>query len=291
MYNTFGGYLKKSFKLIFAKPILFIPALISLSITIVFALGALINFQMAGITNFHNFGSILFVILGALILIIAELFILAGKYNMIKQAVIIDNVTMEDFWFGAKKYAGRIFLGGLLMFGVALVAILILVLPVIFMQSAGLIIFMLILFIIAAIIVSLFVSFWATILIYEDCDIMYAFKLSFSFAKKHFGLVFVINLLKAILTGDMKSNNKNHNGSSTDIPFINKHGQSPLNMGEFFNTNSLFSAGTLSGIALIITIIKAFLTLYFDVIFFEIYHDRRKSISHDDEGLDDFEIE
>lgn len=291
MYNTFGGYVKKSFKLIFEKPILFIPALMSLTITIVFALGALINFQMAGITNFHNFGSILFVILGALILIIAELFILAGKYNMIKQAVIIENVTMEDFWFGAKKYAGRIFLGGLLLFGVALVAILIFILPVILMQSGGLILFMLVLFLVGAIIVSLFVSFWATILIYEDCDIMYAFKLSFSFAKKHFGLVFVINLLKAILTGNMKSNKRNHHGSSSDIPFINKHGQSPLNTGDFFSTNSLFSAGTISGIALIITIIKAFLTLYFDVIFFEIYHDRRKSILDDNEEFDDFQIE
>lgn len=288
MYDTFWNYIKKSFRLIFQKPILFIPTLINLVITIAFIVGIVTSVGLGGVIDFPNISTILSIILGVLIMIILELFVSAGNYNMIKQAVTIEETNMDDFWSGAKKYAGRIFLGGLIIIGVVLLALLIIVVPAIFSKSFGLTILFVILFIIPAIVLGLFISFWETILVYEDCDVMEAFKLSFSFTKKHFGLVFVINLLQAIFTNDRNSN-KNNSGS-INLPFHSKHG------GRTYNINAFgkyipFSIDTIGGISIIITIIKAFLTLYFDVIFFVIYHDRRKSIFYDGNGFDDLGID
>lgn len=281
MYDSFWNYLKKSFKLIFQKPILFVPTLINLVITIAFILGIIASVGVVNSIEFPNISTILLIVLGVLIIIALELFISAGNYNMIKQAVTINEVNMDDFWEGAKKYTGRIFLGGLMIFGVVLLALLIVVVPAILTRSFGLTLILLILFIIPAIIFGLFISFWETILVYEDCDIMESFKLSFSFAKKHFGLVFVINLLQAIFTSNRNSNRNSDNGTSVNLPFHSKHGGRTYNL-HAFGEYIPFSIGAMSGISIIITIIKAFLSLYFEVIFFVIYHDRRKSIFNDD---------
>lgn len=290
MYDTFWNYLKKSFHLIFQKPILFVPTLINLVITIAFIIGIVASVGVVGVIDFPNISTILLIVLGVLIMIILELFVSAGQYNMIKQAITIEETNMDDFWLGAKKYAGRIFLGGLIIFGVVLLALLIIVVPAIFSKSFGLTILFVILFIIPAIVLGIFVSFWETILVYEDCDVMEAFKLSFSFAKKHFGLVFVINLLQGIFTGDRNSNRNGDHGSSINLPFHSKHGGRTYNV-HAFEKYIPFSIGTIGGISIIITIIKAFLSLYFDVIFFVIYHDRRKSIFYDGNGFDDLGID
>lgn len=285
MYDTFWNYLKKSFNLIFQNTILFVPTLIEFLISIAFIVGGVVYVGVFGAIDFPNIGSILYIVLGVIAMIILQLFISAGKYNMIKQAVTAKETNMTDFWTGAKKYAGRIFLGGLIVIGVVLMALLIIVVPAIFSKSAGLVIFCMILFIIPAIVLGIFVSFWETILVYEDCDVMNAFKLSFSFAKKHFGLVFVINLLQGILTREKNSNSDGSDKGSINLPFTDHRGDSPLNVGRhFFGINPSFPFG---GLALIIMVIKTFLTLYFEVIFFVIYHDRRDSISYDINGFDE----
>lgn len=279
MYDTFGNYFKKSFHLIFQKPILFVPTLINLVITIAFIIGVVASIWVVDIIDFPNITTILLIILGILIMFILELLVYAGNYNMIKQAVTVEETTMDDFWSGAKKYGGRIILGWLIVIGVILLALLIFIVPAIFSKSFGLMMFLIILLIIPVIVLGIFISFWETILVYEDCDIMKAFKLSFSFAKKHFGLVFVITLLQGIFTVDRNSN-KNNSGS-INLPFHSKHGGRTYNI-HAFGKHMPFAIGTIGIISIIITIIKAFLTLYFDVIFFVIYHDRRESIFNND---------
>ncbi|MCT4564401.1 MAG: hypothetical protein N4A68_08800 [Maledivibacter sp.] len=290
MYDSFWNYFKKSFKLIFQKPILFVPTLISLALSIVFTLGIIASIGVPDSIVSLNIGMISLILLGVLIMIVLELFISAGNFNMIKQAVDINEVSMDDFWVGAKKYTGRIFLGGLIFSGILLLVLLIIVVPVILTKSSGLTITLLILFSIPVIIFILFISLWETILVYEDCNIIKSFKLSFSFVKKHFGLVFVINLLQAIFTNDKNSHKNGDNGASINLPFHSKHGGKTYNL-HVFGKYIPFSIGTIGVISILITIIKAFLSLYFEVIFFVIYHDRRKSIFNDGNGFNDLEAD
>ncbi|RKD25491.1 hypothetical protein SAMN02745883_02226 [Caminicella sporogenes DSM 14501] len=286
MYNTFMDYLKKSFKLIFKKPILFVPALIDLVMMIVFIALFIININKINFANFH-FNSVVSLIIFSLVILtipIIELFISAGQYNMIKQAVIMGETNMDYFWEGAKKYIGRIFLGGLAIFGVIFLIFVIIFVPgILFIKKFEAIIMLTILFSIPIIIYGILISFWKVILVYEDCGVIDAFKLSISFAKKHFGLVFLITLLKTIFTGNRKFYKK-HNNGFINFSFNMKHKIIPHNE-HYANMNSMSLMSIFGGVFLIITIIKIFLTLYFDVIFFEIYHDRRDSIFCDENSV------
>lgn len=280
MYDTFTGYVKKGINSTFGNPILFMPLLFNLLLTVI-PMGLV--FLIFG-TNF-NFSSFAFpptgsmfpprgamigiaVIVG-LIMMLFSLVIYAGRYNMIKQAVVQNEATMDDFWEGIKKYTGRIFLSGLLVFGALL-----LLFAIVMISSMGIRmgpnVFLLVLLIVPIIIVSILTSFWHTILVYEDCGVVEALKLSWTFVKKHFGLVLIFNIIKGILSGNGNNNNNNRNSGPS------------FNFNGFINFNIPFSpdtVGLFSAIAIFFSAIKAFFALYFDVIFFLIYHDRRSSIS------------
>lgn len=276
MYDTFGSYIKKSFNLIFKNPILFIPALLNFLIGVIFIIFPIANISSLNKIKSHDFSSIALIFVIGIVMLIIQLFIYAGKSNMIKQVITVHETSMNDFWYGTRKYTGKIFLGGLLIGGAILLATLIIIVPAIFLgKNSGFTILLLILFAIAVIILSLFISFWITILVYEDCDIIESFKLSFAFAKRYLGLVFVVNLLRTILTENRNSNKKSTSEASIKFPFNKYNGIGLFDVNKYLHENPGSPIGV---IALIILAIKTFLALYFDVIFFIIYHDRRKNL-------------
>ena len=259
MYNTFGGYIKKSFKDIFDNTSLFIPVIFNLllamiPIGLVFLFPGFkpptMNFPPKGIT-------IAVVILASIIMIVFQLFILAGRLNMIKQVVLGNNTSIDDFWEGIRKYTGKIFLGGLMIFGVLLIFMLIVMLPMIGlgMTRSFLAIrngfLLMALLIIPIIVISIFLSFWLIIIVYDDCGIKKSFKLSWSFVKKNFGLVLVMNILKGIFTGN---GNKNRNNSDS----LKLNGFSSFNMPMNLDVVNI---GLIVTVSIIISAVKLFFTL------------------------------
>lgn len=294
MYDSFGGYLKRSFRTIFQNNILFIPILLSfLTILIPTAIifFGIKTYFISKPISFDPINLIFAIII--IVIFIIQLFISAGKINMIKKSIINDSTNMNDFIEGIKKYTGKIFLGILILIGLSLVFGII-AMPILILNGPKNGFFLLLMFLFIPMIVLYFlISFWQIILVYEDCGIIDSFKLSFSFVKKHFWLVFFVNILKGVVTGSKNNSNRNHRNS------IN------FNFNRYFNFNMSASTfmrnfGTFSIIAVILAFINVFFNLYFDVMFFIIYHDRRNSIfdeasldnlKHDSiDELDDFNI-
>jgi len=274
MYDTFTGYIKKSFKIIFQNKVLFVPLLINLLLVII-PIGLLFiipglqppniiyppkGFMLAG-----------FIIVG-IIMLLLHLLISAGRLNMTKEAVLGNQPLMEHFWEGMKKYTGRIFQGGFMIFGGMLLLFLLLV-PL--GMALGRNVLILVVLLIPLLIVFVLISFWQIILVYEDFTPTESFKRSWNFTKKHFGLIVILNILRGLLTGNgNRNNNRNQSGWSINMNFIN------------FNIPYMTNLGLIGTVSIILSAIKIFFTLYFDTLFFLVYHDRRKSILSNDEELE-----
>ncbi len=272
MYDTFGNYFKKSFRTLVDSPVLFIPTLFNFLLSLIPMMILFLAFRdwSAIELDFNQsvFVSFIFV---SIIIIVLSIFIQAGRFAMIKQRVIYDNVSMEDFWFGIKKYVGRIFVGHLLIFAVLILSAVIIV-PIIIVMGNSIGMFrigLMILLIITLGIFSLFISFWQVILVYEDCNVSRAFSLSIKFVKKNFWLVLIVSIIRGIFTENNRRNNKSRNrftigeNINFDLPFMPQY------------------LGVIGAIGIVISLIKDILTLFFDVLFFEIYHDRRKGLFED----------
>ncbi len=269
MHDSFVSYVKKSFKLIFEKPILFIPPLFSFLIN-----GLVIMFAMYLVNKGHiSFASRGIMLLVIIVVALLELFIASGSYNMFKEVVKVGQTSMDDFWLGIKKYAGRIFLGSLLIGVVVFMAVFILtffiakIIPLNFIIAGVLAI--------SGIILWIFISLWTTVLVYENCNLSKAFKTSFSFVKRHFGLILIINLLRGLLT-EIKGPNRN--GGRNSLSSNNQMGKS-LILESYLPINE--SLGAMSFITLVILAITTFFTLYFNLMLFIVYHDRREGIFTD----------
>ncbi|WP_427340300.1 hypothetical protein [Caloranaerobacter sp. DY30410] len=264
MYDNFLGYSKKSFKQIFSKPILFIPIIIQITITIFLALWILsIKNVIISNSNYIMAKTTIVIILFALI----NLFLETGKMYMIKQSLVKGDTSINDILIGARKFFVRAFLGSLAIFALIFALGLILIIPMIILITTGLKIISVIIASIAIIVFLIFISMWEVIMIYEDCNIFDALNKSMHFAKKHFGIILLIEILKNIFT----SNNKNLKFRSSDrFSFKNTK---TINLPYFFNSTNIKPAILILGI-LITTIFE----LFFDVLMFELYIDRRDSI-------------
>lgn len=258
MYGGLLDYSKKSFRLIFDNPILFLPILINLVITLMFTL----TLGLAITRN--DFGlSIGLIIIGTLVFILLEVFIGAGKAFMIGRIIKGDKVEFKDLIEGGKKYFSKFLLGSIVIALAFIVGGLLLgLLSLIVGRILGFIIILIVL-----VIGTVYVTMWFTILIYEDTDIVDAISLSISFAKENFGLLLVVNILQGIFTGNNSSGRYNRNQS-----------------GGIENTVSLplFIAvlGTLSVPLIVMGVILSItMDLFFNVMFFAIYDDRNDSIN------------
>ncbi|WP_069650034.1 hypothetical protein [Caloranaerobacter ferrireducens] len=264
MYDNFFGYSKKSFKQIFSKPILFTPIIIQIAITIFLALWILSVKNIA----IHNFSYIMGRTTVVIILfVLINLFLETGKMYMIKQSLTKGNTSINDIIIGAKKFFLRILLGFLAIFALTIALCLVLILPMIILISTGLKIISVIIAFIVVLVFFIFISMWEVIIIYEDCTIFEALSKSVNFAKKHFGIILLIEILKSIFTG----NNRGLNFKSSN-KFLFKNTKL-ISLPYFFNSTNIKPAMLILGI-----LISIIFQLFFDVLMFELYIDRRDSI-------------
>lgn len=104
-------------------------------------------------------------------------------------------------------------------------------------------------------------TFWKVILVNENCEIQKAFGMSIKFVRKNIGLTIVISILNAIFTND-----KNSKEFKQDNNFILKY-------------NDLISHGYFNIIWVCLgLILKTLLNVYFDIIYFNIYVDRKNCL-------------
>lgn len=274
MFNSFGDYLRRSFIAIKDNPILLVPILFDLLVSLIPAALLLTVFRANNFFPFHHKGIgifsgnlpsniIMFIALGIIISILL-LFIEAGKFNMIKQIMLTGSTNMGDFKRGVTKYTGRFLLGSLVIVGAMLLMGVVLFVGAIIGGMKTILIGLFIIMFIPLIIIAIFISFWQIILVYEDCGPMEAFRLSFAFVKRNFWLVLVINIIQGILTGNNNPNNE-HNGNSISI-------------GKFLNINLPFnmaSMGVIGFISIVLLLVKSLLVIYLNTLYFVIYDDRR----------------
>ncbi len=275
MYDSFGNYIKKSFKSILDSPILLVPTLFEFVVNLIPILIAFMGFRTFNLSMPMGFHPALIagMVLGVLAILLILLLIEAGRYNMVKEKITNATTSMDDFWYGIKKYTGRMFLGNFILIGGTLLLLGITLVPTIMFTSMSLgrnlgilIGFSLFLFI-PLIILFVFLSFWQIILVYEDCGVMKSFKMSMSFVKSQFWLILIASILRGVLTGNNNNNNRDNNNS--------------INFGDNFHMNMPFmpgSFGILGIFGFIISIIRAILNLFFDILFFKIYDDRRNDL-------------
>lgn len=266
MYDNFFGYSKKSFKQIFSKPILFTPIIIQIAITIFLALWILSIINIA----VYNFSYIMVKTTIAIILfVLINLFLETGKMYMIKQSITKGNTSIKDILIGVRKFFIRVFLGSLAILALIFALGLILTVPMAILIAAKLEIISIIIASIAVIVFLIFISMWEVIMIYEDCTIFDALNKSVNFAKKHFGLILLIEILRNIFTG----NNKNLKYSIRSSDKLSFKNTKIINLPYFFNSTNI------KPIMLILGIFIAIISeLFFDVLMFELYIDRRDSI-------------
>ncbi|RKD32731.1 hypothetical protein BET03_10375 [Thermohalobacter berrensis] len=261
MKNSFIDYSKKSFRLIFDNPILFVPALIqifSLLITIL----PLINY-IGDNNSFNTFTPAYFPALLILIffLVIINLLIEIGVLFMIKEVVLYNETSIRSLFKGIKKYFVRIFFGSIIIAVVFGILSAIIAVPLFILTNLRILSFIVIFIFILAL--STFIYMWETILVYEDCGVFKSIDLSFRFAKMNFGLLFLVNLLDAILTGDNKSklnSNQQRKPINIDLPtpfFIDLI--KPLSIT----------------LIVLLSLISIVLDLFFLTLAFVIYDDRR----------------
>lgn len=264
MYDNFFGYSNKSFKQIFSKPILFAPIIIQIAITIFLALWIL-SIKNIAVNNISYImvKTTIVIILFALI----NLFLETGKMYMIKQSLIKGDTSIKDILIGAKKFFVRVFLGFLAVFALTIALSLVLIIPTAILISTGLKIISFIIVLLVVFVFFIFISMWEVIMIYEDCTIFEALSKSVNFAKKHFGIILLIDILRGIFTG----NNKNTKFRSSDkLSFKNTK---IINLPYFFNSTNIKPAILILGI-----LISCIFELFFDVLMFELYINRRDSI-------------
>lgn len=275
MFENFGIYFKKSFRSISDNPILFVPILLSFLVMLIpMALVFFGMYSMSFTFPKNMLGpNIIILILMVITIAVLQLLISAGKFNMIKQVVINGQTDMDDFKIGVKKYTGKLFLGHLIIFGSLILAGLIII-PI--AMGLGSRAFLLIILIVPLVILGFFISFWQTILVYEDCKSTESIGKSFSFVKKHFWFILIVNIIKGIFTGNNNVNNRRPNNT--------------INFGGFLNFNmpfSSFNLGAMGVFAIIVSIIKAISALFFDVLFFVIYDDRNNKHLEDNKFIHD----
>lgn len=290
MYNSFGYYLKNGLNFLKKEPVLFVPKLISIIFTFGLILISFFTLKIDFLEKSNHLiaptsSNIIFVIFIIILYILGDMIINSGQLYMIKKVILGKKVLFQDFWMGAKEYAGRIFLGELIIFFIwAIVLLFILTFFYFYRKQVflnmimshtnpshsliGFIVVSSILFMIPLLIFSIFISFWSTILVYEDCKVSNAFKLSMRFVKNNFSIAFVLYLLQHLLTRNKTQSNKKGNKD------ISLQFDSSL---QFIKDNPVF-LGTFSIVSFLAIIIKSILMLYFEIIYFDIYHDRRSCL-------------
>ncbi|CAH2213589.1 DUF7847 domain-containing protein [Tepidibacter aestuarii] len=273
MYNSISGYFKLAFKNISKNPILIVPKCILL---LVYLLSFVIGYFF--IDNIRE--NSLIVIIGMLVLVaLFEIITESGVLNMIKISMK-EKPTLKDFIYGVKKYSGRILLGNILITVIATLVLFLFTQIIITQQNQVLGNFLMkdivhydgnsiittaivafIILIIPFVIFCFLISFWKFILVNEDCDIQKSFSMSIKFVKKNIGLTIVISILDSTLTNIKGSKEFKYNSN-----FIAKY-------------NDLISYGyfNMMWICLII-ILKTLLNIYFNIIYFNIYVDRKSCI-------------
>jgi len=263
MFEDLLSYGKKSIKLLFRNPILFIPTLIQLGVMVLYLITLIPTFTGK---SFHPSRGIGTMMIGGILIIIINILIESGKIFMIKQTVVNNGTTMEDFLKGIKRFTLRLILGALLTMAIFFVIGIILI-P--FMTILGFLrlgIVAAVLTFVLMMILGLFISMWEIILVYEDCTILEAFKGSIRFARNYFGTLLVINIIQAIFSGGNRGGFK---WNSNDNNSINNQISLPLFMGIF---------GRLSVLLMVVgVIISTILQLFFDILYFQIYHDKRRN--------------
>ncbi len=275
MYNSFSEYLKLAFKNISKNPILIFPKVM---ILLIYLISGIIGYFLIDNINNMQEKSLIFII-GILILVsLVEILIEAGVLNMIKISMK-EKPTLKDFIYGIKKYSIRIILGNVLIIAIGAL-VLFMFLQIINTQQNQIfwnslmnkqpyderntIIAIIISFIILVLPFLIFcfsLTFWKVILVNENCEIQKAFGMSIKFVRKNIGLTIVISILNAIFTND-----KNSKEFKQDNNFILKY-------------NDLISHGYFNIIWVCLgLILKTLLNVYFDIIYFNIYVDRKNCL-------------
>ncbi|SHH86068.1 hypothetical protein SAMN02745135_02443 [Caloranaerobacter azorensis DSM 13643] len=268
MYDNFFGYSKKSFKQIISNPILFVPTIIQIII------GIFLSFHIVATRRITTINSTNYIMIKTFIIILLlffiDLFLETGKMYIIKQSLTKNDISIKDIFIGAKKFFLRIFLGSLVIFGLTFALFLILIVPSAILIAVNLNIIAIIIISIATIVFFIFISMWEFIIIYEDCSISDALNKSVRFAKKNFGIILLIEFLKGIFTG----NNRNLNST-----IYNKYNKSLFKDTKITNLPLLLNNLNVNINILILCILIAFIfELFFDVLIFELYIDRKDSI-------------
>lgn len=292
MYNSFGGYVKSGFKLISKNPILFIPKIISILYTIViagifiFACKYSYDFELL----LHQNVTVV-VIICFLLWILIEIFLEAGQLNMIKKSILKEEVYFKDFIGGIRKYSGR-FIGGNLILTFILIVVLLLFTQILFSSSEQYffnalvnnnissinqinknsyyisVIVLILIFIVPLIILSFFISFWKTILVYEDCKLTESFKLSFKFVKRNFWISVIYQFTAGLINNFNRPRNNKENEFFPD----------------YYKLFLLEPTVIITAVAAFT--LKQFLMLYIEVIYFKTYDDRRNIAVIDNEFLE-----
>lgn len=283
MKKNFTEHFKEAFNVSLKNKFLFIPNLVFFFIPLVFLLIFALLFtgslQLQELSSIFSAGiSSMLILLGVVFVIgfiIISLLVRSGNLYLQKKLVIDpENASLDDFFEGMTKYPIDLFVGGLLIGLIILLAFIPIILLIFALKALG--ILLLIAGIIAFFAFIICISFWEQILVYDDLSVTDALKRSYEFVKLNVGATIGLVIINGIIDYESNSNNNNSNIS------INR------NIG--FNSNFvqdmiISSLPMITIIAIIIGIIKILLSTYMSLVFMNFYHNNKFELFPEDNEL------
>lgn len=181
----------------------------------------------------------------------------SGKLNMIKEGVVTNTVKIEYFFNGIRKYFIKFIILSIILIVLSIPVAIVIGLPIMFLSLLSIdVFFIMTCTILIAILIYSFIRLTSVILVYENCNVVDALNKSMDFAQKNFLIVFVLNLFETFLTKVDNTNIQKKEYST--VPQL------------MLLINSLALPLLIIG-----TIISILAQTFFEIAFFQIYHDRR----------------